>query len=76
MDGNYIGPIGTKVETSEGETGYFCGYATIVEPSGPAATACWTLPVIRVEVMDHGAWRDEYRLYDTEYLEIVKDKED
>lgn len=75
MDGDYIGPIGTKVETSDGEIGYFCGYATIVEPSGVAATACWTLPVIKFEVMDHGAWREDYRLCHTDYLEIVNEED-
>jgi hypothetical protein len=73
MDNSYIGAIGTKVETSDGEIGEFCGYATIVDSSGSSATACWTIPVIKFEIMDHGAWTTDYRLYDTEYLEIVKD---
>lgn len=73
MDNSYIGPIGTKVEmligAEAGEIGEFCGYATIV--GGASATACWTIPVIKFEIMDHGAWTTDYRLCDTEYLEVI-----
>ena len=78
MDNSYIGPIGTKVESTcyldDGMgIGEFCGYATIVDSSGTKATACWTIPVIKFEIMEMGSWTTEYRLIDTEYLEVVKD---
>jgi hypothetical protein len=76
MDNSYIGAIGTKVETTDtGEIGEFCGYATIVDTKFGQGneTSCYTIPVIKFEIMDHGAWTTDYRLYDTEYLEW-KDK--